>query len=133
LIRIASQLIGEFWEDSRSLLFAPSTIAISAMIVAMSLCKIDSQSFSERLPDFFFPTSCNNERERERERESLTSSLSLSLSSSSSLLLFQAESGKLHYLDFASCLQVMERLPSIRSKSQPTSRSPVCVSDEAVL
>lgn len=114
LLKISSQLVGEFWEDPRSMLFAPSTIAISAVIVALSLLKADSQAFTDRLPDFFFP----------REQDPSTSS------SSSTAACFQAESGKLGYLDFSVCLQVIERLPSIRSV-QPI-RSPVCVADDSV-
>ncbi len=102
LIRIASNIIGEFWEDSRSLLFASSTIAMSAVVVALSLLKVHSPGFLTKVPDFFFPSHTSP--------------------------FFQGS--KQSYLDCATCLQVMERMPSMRIE-HPT-RSPVCVSDETL-
>lgn len=120
LVAMATSLIGEFWEgkqrctqyfcdeisyffvsltiDPASLLFAPSTIAISAIIASLSLLKIECQSFLQKLPEFFFP----NEE----------------------FLLFTKEEGKLPYLNFHPCMAAMEKLPSFRThncNNSPTS------------
>lgn len=84
--------------DPASLLFAPSTIAISAIIASLSLLKIGCQPFLQNLPEFFFP----NEE----------------------FALFSKDEGKLPYLNFHPCMSAMEKLPCFRShncNNSPTS------------
>lgn len=110
LIKLATVVIGDFWEDPASLLYAPSTVAVSALIVCLSMLGISCQPFLEKLPEFFFP---NGEYK-----------------------IFTEEEGKSAYLHFHECMAAMERLPSVQSihhcNSSPTSIaiSPMTVHDE---
>lgn len=91
---IANVLIGEFWEDPSCLLFAPSTIAITAMIVSLSLHHITCQKFLNKLPDFFFP-----------DRDNFPC--------------FQkGEENKESYLDFHQCMLSIETLPTFRAMNR---------------
>eukprot|EP01039_Chlorochromonas_danica_P003230 gene3230-3538_t len=58
LQELAISVIGEFLEDSLSLLFAPSTIAISAVIVSLSLLHKPVDTLLANLPQFML-TSAN--------------------------------------------------------------------------
>ena len=52
IVTLADTLIGQFWkESSDSLRFAPSTIAIAALLLAFSKCKMDCSVWLQRLPD----------------------------------------------------------------------------------
>jgi hypothetical protein len=56
IITLADTLIGQFWKDSSdSLRFAPSTIAISALLLACSKCKMNCSAWLQRLPDGMLP------------------------------------------------------------------------------
>ena len=76
------------------MLFAPSTIAISAVLVCLSELRVDGRPFLDRVPDFF-------------------------LMPHDSLPFFRAADGKSEYLDCERCVQRMEKLPSVRQKMQP--------------
>ena len=57
IIQLADTLIGQFWKDSSdSLRFAPSTIAISALLLAFSKCKMNCSAWLRRLPDEMLPS-----------------------------------------------------------------------------
>lgn len=88
--------------DATSMLFAPSTIAISSILVCLSECRINGKSFLDRLPDFF-------------------------LMPNAQLPFFRVADGKSEYLDCQRCVEVMERLPSVQVKLQPVN-SPTSVS-----
>jgi hypothetical protein len=98
LLQMVQKIIGEFWEDGNSLLFAPSTIAISATVVSLSLLKVHCDKFVDSLPEFLLPNS--------------------------SFPFFLEVDGKSQYLDMNSCMKAMERLPYIRATFQ---KSPVSV------
>ena len=57
IMKLTDTLINQFWKQSSadSLRFAPSTIAISALLLAFSKCKIDCGAWLQRLPDGMFP------------------------------------------------------------------------------
>jgi len=102
LITMATIVIGEFWETPASLLYAPSTIAISAIIVCLSMLEINCDSFLQKVPEFFFPNGEYN--------------------------IFTAEKdGKLAYLHFHECMLVMENLPSVRSYQSCHNSSPTSI------
>ena len=48
-------LIGQFWKDMESLHYAPSTIALSALLLTFSKYKMDCSAWLQRLPDECFP------------------------------------------------------------------------------
>jgi hypothetical protein len=86
--------------DAASLLFAPSTIAISATVVSLSLLKVNCDKLVNNLPEFLLPNS--------------------------SFPFFLEADGKSQYLDMNSCMKAMERLPYIRATYL---RSPISVTD----
>jgi hypothetical protein len=92
--------------DPRYLLFAPSTIAVSAIIVSLSDLQVCGTPFINRLPDFFF-------------------------FASDELPFFRPCDLKDNYLDCQRCVRLMEQLPSIRSMTKTI--SPVAVNCESVL
>jgi hypothetical protein len=98
LLQMIQKIISEFWEDANSLLFAPSTIAISAAVVSLSLLKVNCDKFVNSLPEFLLPNSA--------------------------FPFFLEVDGKSQYLDMNSCMKAMERLPYIRTTFQ---KSPVSV------
>ena len=103
LLKIANALIGEFWEESTSLLYAPSTIAISAIIVALSVMNVNCESFLDKIPDYFFPGYSND---------------------------FFVESEvdqKSKFLDCDACVKALEKVPSMRTTSN--TRSPASIAD----
>ena len=52
IMTLADTLIGQFWKvSSDSLRFAPSTIAIAALLLAFSKCKMDCSFWLQRLPN----------------------------------------------------------------------------------
>lgn len=55
---LAIQVIGDFLEDSLSMLFAPSTIAVSAVLVSLSYLHLSADSLLAALPQFLL-TSAN--------------------------------------------------------------------------
>jgi len=84
---VAGVLVSEFWEDPSCLLFAPSTIATTAMIVSLSLHRLTCDQFLDCLPDFLFP-----------DRD---------------YAFFRTD--KQAYLDFHRCMLAMETLPTFRA------------------
>ena len=57
IMQLADALIAQFWkESSDSLRFAPSTIAISALLLAFSKCKMNCSAWLQRLPDEILPS-----------------------------------------------------------------------------
>jgi len=59
IIEIADSLIAAFWEESSSLLFAPSTVAIAALILSFSILKMDCSEWLRSIPNFFLPLNDN--------------------------------------------------------------------------
>jgi hypothetical protein len=57
--QIANSLITDFLEEPESLLFAPSTIAISALIYSFLHLKVDCSAWLDNLPDYVLPTPNN--------------------------------------------------------------------------
>lgn len=103
ILQMVNTIIGEFWEDGASLLFAPSTIAISAVIMSLSLLRMDCSKLVDSLPEFLLPNRA--------------------------FPFFLEEDGKSMYLDVNTCMKAMERLTYIRSTYM--TRSPTSVADEA--
>ena len=95
-----SSIIDVVTVDGASLLFAPSTIAISSAIVSLSMLRMDCSKLLDSLPDFLLPNR--------------------------SYPFFLESDGKGLYLDLDSCVKSMERLPSFRSTLL---RSPTSVTD----
>lgn len=106
LMNRANALVGEFFEDPNSLLFAPSTVAIAAIIVSLSALNVCGTAFINRLPDFF-------------------------LFASDNLPFFQPAEFKDDYLDCQRCVKALEQLPSIRDHIKAI--SPVGVNNANVL
>lgn len=104
LLKHSTTLVSEFLENARSLLFAPSTIAIAAVVVALSLQKVECDAFLNALPNYFF-------------------------AAEQSYGFFRASAQKRDYLDCQACMQAMESMVSLRPL--PTS-SPCTVSDAAL-
>jgi hypothetical protein len=102
----ANDLVGEFLEDSMSMLFAPSTVAIASIIVSLSDLRVCGSSFINRVPDFF-------------------------LFASDNLPFFRPADMNDNYLDCQSCVKALEKLPSIRDKIMAI--SPISVSNERIL
>ena len=88
--------------DGASLLFAPSTIAISAVVVSLSLKKMDCSKLVDSLPEFLLPDRAYP--------------------------FFLEADGKSMYLDINTCVRAMERLPYIRASYM--TQSPSSVSNE---
>lgn len=55
LAKIADGLIAEFWLEQSSMLYAPSTIAISAIILAFSMLHFDCSEWLASVPNFCLP------------------------------------------------------------------------------
>jgi hypothetical protein len=87
--------------DAASLLFAPSTIAISAVVVSLSLMKMDCSRLLDSLPEFLLP--------------------------SRAYPFFKEEDGKNLYLDLNSCVKAIEKLPYVRSTYM--TRSPTSIAE----
>lgn len=102
LMKIANVLIGEFWEEASSLLFAPSTIAISAVIVALSVMNINCEAFLDKVPDYFFP-------------------------GYSKEFFLEGDGQKIKFLDCDACVKALEKVPSMRTTSN--TRSPASITD----
>lgn len=83
----------------------PSTIAISALLIAFSMLQIYCGTWLESIPDFCFPSATN--------------------------LVF---SQSIHYLDLDRCISAFERIPSLKepqNSSSPTSVSEMHYLEEA--
>lgn len=110
LLTMAMEIILEFREDRISLLFAPSTIAISSLIVSLSCLQLHCQSMLEQLPDYFFPTTTsmnNNNHNHTHPKDN---------NHHNDKHLFSEQEDKLQYLNFEYCIQEMEKLPIVRSQ-----------------
>lgn len=88
------------------MLFAPSTVAIAAIIVSLSDMRICGTPFINRLPDFFLLASDN-------------------------LPFFRPMDMKDDYLDCQRCVLALEQVPSIRDHVKTI--SPVAVNHESIL
>eukprot|EP01040_Poterioochromonas_malhamensis_P000536 gene536-571_t len=104
ILQMVNTIIGEFWEDGASLLFAPSTIAISAVIMSLSLLRMDCSKLVDSLPEFLLPNRA--------------------------FPFFLEEDGKSMYLDVNTCMKAMERLTYIRSTYMTRSPTSVANTDE---
>jgi hypothetical protein len=93
-----------FLLDGASLLFAPSTIAISAVIMSLSLLRMDCSKLVDSLPEFLLPNRA--------------------------FPFFLEEDGKSMYLDVNTCMKAMERLTYIRSTYMTRSPTSVANTDE---
>jgi hypothetical protein len=60
LAKIADGLIAEFWLEQSSMLYAPSTIAISAIILAFSILHCDCSDWLASVPNFCLPLPATN-------------------------------------------------------------------------
>ena len=55
ILSAADALVAAFWKDMASLRFAPSTIALSALLLTFSRFRMDCGDWLQRLPDECFP------------------------------------------------------------------------------
>lgn len=101
LLRSVDTLISEFWEEPDSILFAPSTIAISALLISFSMLQIYCTTWLDSIPDFCLPNAINP--------------------------VFQVGTLKVNYLDLDKCITTFEQIPSL--KEQQDSTSPTSVSE----
>jgi len=60
LFKSADDIIAEFWEDETSMLYSPSTIAISALLHSMTIHSIIPEKWIHELPRACLPASENN-------------------------------------------------------------------------
>lgn len=51
----ADKLVGQFWKDAECLCYAPTTIAIAALLLTFSKYKMNCTEWLKRLPDECFP------------------------------------------------------------------------------
>ena len=112
ILELTDTLIGQFWRgSSHSLRYAPYTIAISALLLAFSKCKMNCSSWLQRLPDGMFPSR----------------TLSSSLSSTGGHPIFATH--EMSFLDIDSCLLAMmgeERTGCLSHRTTPTKHDNIC-------
>ena len=96
-------LISEFWEQEESVLYAPSTIAIAALLLAYSLCHLDFSIMVDSLPDFFI---FGSQGEPTASQTPATTCRRSNVSDS--------RSTQSCFTDIDSCIMAFERIPRLR-------------------
>mmetsp|Transcript_10096 Transcript_10096/g.9795 ORF Transcript_10096/g.9795 Transcript_10096/m.9795 type:complete len:316 (-) Transcript_10096:238-1185(-) len=56
LADLADSLVAKFWEEPKSLLFTPCTVAIAALILSFSISHMDCTEWLNSIPNFCFPS-----------------------------------------------------------------------------
>lgn len=95
-------LVGEFSEEPQSILFAPSTIAIAALLVSFSVLNLQCTSWPQSIPAFCLPNNAAS--------------------------IYHASSPQSKFLDIDSCIIAFKQVPMLRSRTNKAS-SPTCVAD----
>ena len=99
----ADLLIGQFWKDLDSLRYAPSTIALSALLLTFSKYKMDCGEWLRRLPDECFPPKGHDSGQGFRYLDHAVLS-----------------PDECSFVDIDSCLSAMQEVQSPRPPSAPT-------------
>ena len=108
LLFSVNALISEFYEKAESMLYAPSTIAISALLISFSMIHVNCVKWLDSIPDFCLPN--NNSS------------------------IFPQVSAQAVFLDIDSCILAFEKIPSlmVHKKAQsPTSVTALVDEDES--
>jgi hypothetical protein len=84
------ELLGDFLEESDALLFAPSTIAVAALLVTYSVLEMDFAPCLDAIPDYILPHN--------------------------SLSVFQPGSPLDPYFDIDACIVAFKRVPYFRMR-----------------
>ena len=108
----ADMLIGQFWKDLDSLRYAPSTIALSALLLTFSKYKMDCGEWLRRLPDECFPPKCVGHGIGQGQGHGLVYLEHAVLSMD-----------ELSFVDIDSCLSAMQQVQSPRPGSANTTSS----------
>ena len=108
--KVSDDLIAEFWLETSSMQYAPSTIAISALILAFSILHLDCSDWLASVPNYCL-------------------SMPVAISSSSAGTL-QQDANVRQLLDVDSCLVSFARIPSLLHDS-PKKASGGCATTPA--
>ena len=129
IMKEVNSLIGEFWEAEESLVYGPATIAVSALLLAYSLCHLDFSTVMDSLPDFFIFGNKNDDNDNNNNNNSSNSNSSNMHSGSTdttSSPLDDDNRGR-YFADIDSCIVAFERIPILRENKK--AGSPASVMD----
>jgi len=133
LLHHAFVLIAEFWEESEYVLYAPSTIAISALMISFSQLKVPCNDWLHAIPMYFFANDenpffgcCGNDDNNNNNHTSAT----LVQQTPPVLPRGTAVNARALFLDQDECINAFQRMPHLRrSAAAPCSVSPVSIAD----